>query len=312
MTTLLLAEAPFRDLVSRAILEHLAASLPHAPPLLLATPAPRAPPGFAPVPPGSIPAGTRRVVLAGVFLDRAALESALALAAAAAQAGIELAVHDFGLEGEAGQAQAARGAEVLDAAGTLRLRDHRTANILTLWRVAAPMRILGYPERAIAPDPALAAALPPGRFLGIAMRGGEEMERAWKVRLPAIRRLLGPALDWPVLPLPSQVPGTPGSDWEGSRALALALAPGALLPLAELADPRAWRQQLRPARLKGLVARCGLVLGNRDLAAAYAVACGVPVMGVALGADRRIVSCLATLANELPPGSLLAHPPVGG
>jgi len=32
------------------------------------------------------------------------------------------------------------------------------------------------------------------------------------------------------------------------------------------------------------------------------------VQGIALGADRRIVSCLATLANELPPGSDLAHP----
>jgi hypothetical protein len=65
---------------------------------------------------------------------------------------------------------------------------------------------------------------------------------------------------------------------------------------------------MTPARLKGLVARCDLVLTNRDLLAAYAADCGVPVIGLAEGPDRRIVSCMATLANALAPGSVLLHP----
>jgi hypothetical protein len=69
-----------------------------------------------------------------------------------------------------------------------------------------------------------------------------------------------------------------------------------------------WRRQVTPARLKALVARCTLVATNRDLVAGYAVAAGVALRGLAIGADRRIVSCMATLANALPSGSALVHP----
>lgn len=306
--TLVLAERPFRDLVSRALL----GMLPQRgqPPLLLATRGARAPAGFLPVPLDADPVALQvsRVLLAGVFLDRGLLEAALATAARALASGARLELRAFGLEGPAAQRAAPAGAAVLDRAGLIELRDHRSANVLTLWRVAAPMSLTPYPERHVAADRTLAARLPDGPILGLAMRDGADMRASWTARLPALRRLLAPAAGWPVLPLPLLPPGQPGADYAGCLAFAAAVLPEAPILLPELSEPEAWRRTLTPARFKGLVERCALVAGNRDLPAAYAVAAGVPVLGIALGADRRIVSCLATLANELPAGSDLAHP----
>ncbi|MGG5821327.1 hypothetical protein [Falsiroseomonas sp. HW251] len=311
MRTLLVTEAPFRDLTYRACTLQARESVPHEGPMLLATPAERVPPGFAPMPPDTVPDGVEQVVLAGPFLVRHRLERALATAAEAVAAGARLLVHNLGLEDGAARIEPPAGVSVMDGAEPLLLRDHRTANVLTLWRVAAPMRILGYPERHVAPDPFLARGLPDGPVLGIAFRGGEEMRKSWQPRLPAITRLLARARGWHALPLPTRLPGTGDEDGPATRAILSAALPGAAPLLPELEDPEAWRRLLGPARLKALVARCALVVTNRDLVAAYAVAAGVPVIGVALGADRRIVSCLATLANELPPGSALVHPAPG-
>jgi hypothetical protein len=220
-------------------------------------------------------------------------------------------VHNLALEGAAARPDAPRGIEVLERAGTLGLRDHRTANFLTLWRVAAAMRILGYPERQVAPDPWLADALPNGPVLGIAIRGGEEMKRSWMPRVKAIAKLLEPARGWPVVVLHTRVPGTGDDDLAATRELLDHALPGAQLLFPELEDPLTWRKRQSPARMRALVGRCALVATNRDLPAAYAVAAGTPLLGLALGADRRIVSCLATLANELPAGSALVHPAPG-
>ncbi len=306
--TLLLVERPFRNLLSRALIAHAAAVVPHAPPMMIAMTGDTAPAGFALVPPGEVPAEIGQVVIAGAFLERPALEAALATAARAVAAGARLVVEAFSLEGEAARIAAPEGVGVLEHAAAITVRDHRTLNVLTLWRLAAPVRIAPYPERGVEADPHHAAALPPGPILGLAIRGGEEMRKSWLPRVPALRRLLAHAGGWPVLPLLGQVPGSGDCDLAGSRDVAAAVLPGSPLLAQEIEDPALWRRHARPARLKAQVARCALVVTNRDLPAAYAVACGVPVIGVALGADRRIVSCLATLANELPAGSDLVHP----
>uniref|UniRef100_UPI001F333072 hypothetical protein n=1 Tax=Falsiroseomonas oryziterrae TaxID=2911368 RepID=UPI001F333072 len=96
-------------------------------------------------------------------------------------------------------------------------------------------------------------------------------------------------------------------DLGGTRAFAAAWLDGAPVLLPELSDP-AFRRSLDAARLAGLVARCAHVVTNQDLVAALAIARGVPVLGLGAGPDRRIKACLATLANELPPGSALVQP----
>ena len=307
---LVLAERPFRDLRSRAILADLPARFPTAAPLLLATGAPTAPDGFVPCDPDVVPPAIDHVVLAGAFTEARQIEAALGRAGQAVAAGATLEGWRLSLENRAaGEVPAS--VAVLDAAEAIVVRDYHSANALLLWRVAAHIRIDAYPERTVAPDETLAVGLPAGPLLGLAVLGGDNLQTAWMARLESFRAQLAPVAGWPILPLPCEAARTPQDDYAGSLAFAAAVLPGAPMLLPRLADPVWRRRQLSPARLKGLVARCGAVLTMQDLPAAYAVACGIPVLGLVLdNTERRAVSCLTQLANDLPPGSALLYPPV--
>lgn len=319
--TLLLAERPFRELRSRAILLALRQSLGlgrHDPPILVPTTAARTPPGFAPIPPKPDPAelGITRVVLAGVFEDRPTLNRALALAARAVAAGARLEAWGLTLERSAARRDPPRGVAVLDHATGLGVRDHHTANTLLVWRVAAPLHIGFYAEREVPPDPAplagLPAELPPGPWLGLSLLGAPEMRATWQARLPDMGALLAPLRGWPILPLPADAAVGETDDYAGSLAFAQAALPESPILLPELADPLQRRRLLSPGRMRGLIGHCGAVITNQDTVAALAAAAGVPVAGLVLGRDRRIVACMTTLANQMVPGSLLIYPPHPG
>jgi len=305
---LLLAERPMRDLRSRALLEGLPARLGAT--LLIRSTAPRWPAGFESVPPEADPAalGLDRVLIAGVFQSRRHFDDALDLAARAVAAGIPLAVHHLSLEAGVTRVAAPASAGVLDAAGPLDVRDHVTADALLVWRVAARLVLAPYPERQIAADPALASTLPEGPILGLGLLGGPGLETAVAERGAALRALLARFAVWPILPLVAEAADSPAEDGAGTLALARALLPDSPVLLPELADPAARRRLLTPARLKGLVARCTQVVTSHDLVAGFAIAAGVPVLGIGLPGERRIGACLATLANEAPEGSNLAYP----
>ncbi|PWS38766.1 hypothetical protein DFH01_05810 [Falsiroseomonas bella] len=309
---LVLAERPFRGLRSRAIMAEVAAALRAEPPPFLAMHVAAEVPGFATAENEPDPAalGIGRVVLAGVFTRRAELERALRVAARArAQArGATVETLCFSVEREAARTDAPEGVGVLDSATPLDLREHVTANALLVWRVAAAQRIRPFPERAVAPDPALAGALPDGKLLGLAILGGEETARAIAERGAAMAALLAPFRGWPVLPLPVEQPEGPADDLPATLDLAARFLPGSPVLLPELGETRWRRRHLTPARLKALVARCASVVATQDLPLAYAVASGVPAIGIALGQDRRAASCLSSLANELPAGSDLVFP----
>lgn len=311
MRTLILAEAPFRDLRSHALLHAAAARLQPTGTPMVAMKEGRPPPGFEAVPfePDPAALGVERVVLAGAFFESASLYHALGTAERALAAGARLEAAAFSLDRAGSKRQPPPKREVLDRAARLEVRDAHTANALLVWRVSAPFRIRGYPEREIAADPALAATLPDGKVLGLGMLGGKEYERFWRAHLPALRERLSPFAGWKVLPLLTEAPGSWLDDLPGSLAFLEEVLPGADVLLPELRDP-AWRKrQMTPARLRGLVARCGLVVTSQDLPAAMGFAAGVPVLGLSLGqgAERRVVSAFATLANEVSAGSDLVY-----
>lgn len=310
MTALLLCNAPLRDLGHMAIVQHTQASVPHPGGLTAVRLDPDAsPPDIARIV-AHIPPPVEQVMLSGVFLGRQALEQSLAFAGASVAAGARFVVHNLALEAEAAATHRPDGADVLERAAALEVRDHRTATQIAHWGIARTPRILGYPERHIAPDDALLADLPPGPILGMALRGSGDVESCLRPRLAAIATALGPAADWPILPLHTCPPGLGEDDLGGTRTLAGALRPGEPLLLPDLGDRQVWSRRISPARLKALVGRCALVVTNRELPAAYAVACGVPVLGLAVGMDRRILTCFATLANELPQGSRMLRVPL--
>ena len=311
MRTLILAERPFRDLRSRALLLDLPRHLGGAVPLLLSTAAPTAPAGFETFSPEADPAahGITRVVIAGVFHERPQLEQTLAIAGRALAAGAKLEVRAFTVERGAAMRDPPKGVELLAQAQPLELRDHHTANALMVWRSPAAFRIHPYPECATAPDEALLPLLPAGPILGLSILGGGQMRQAWTARLAELRALLAPMQGWAMLPLPMEHTASPMDDLAGTRDFLAAMLPGASLLLPELAQDVWRRRQFTPARMRALVARCGVVITNQDLPAAFAIAAGVPVIGLALGTDRRAITCLTQLANTLPAGSQLLHPP---
>ena len=310
MTALLLCNPPLRDLGHMAIVQHTQASVPHAGGMTVVRLDPAASPAELAGLVANIPASVEQVVLSGAFLGRHALEQSLAFAAAGVAAGARLVVHNLSLEAEAGATRRPEAADVLDLATALEVRDHRTATQMIHWGIARAPRILAYPERHIDPDEALLEGLPAGPILGMALRGSGDVENSLRPQCDAIAAALGPAADWPILPLHTCPPGLGEDDYGGTRILAEALRPGAPLLLPELGDRQTWSRRISPARLKALVGRCALVVTNRDLPAAYAVASGVPVLGLAVGMDRRILTCFATLANELPRGSRMMRVPL--
>lgn len=313
MRTLILAERPFRDLRSRALLLDLPRHLGGAVPLLLSTTAPTAPAGFEALSPEADPAthGITRVVIAGAFHERPALEQALRIAGRALAAGAKLEIRAFTVERGAAMRDPPKGVELLAQAQPLELRDHHTANALMVWRSAAAFRIHPYPECTTAPDDALLPLLPAGPILGLSILGGGQMCQAWTARLAELRALLAPMQGWAMLPLPMEHTASPMDDLAGTRDFLAAMLPGASLLLPELAQDVWRRRQFTPARMRALVARCGAVITNQDLPAAFAIAAGVPVIGLALGTDRRAITCLTQFANALPPGSQLLYPPRG-
>ncbi len=308
MTILLLAERPLRDLRSRALLGGLPAELGAR--LLVRSTAPHWPEGFEPIPPESDPValGLSQVLLAGAFQSRRHLEEALELAARAVAAGVPLAVRHLTLEAGAVRVAPPPAIAVLDRAAPLSLRDHRTADALLVWRVAAPFLLDPYPERHIAADVTLAATLPQGPILGLGLLGGAGLEAAIAERGAALRALLAPFAGWPIIPLCAEAADSPAEDGAATLAAARALLPDSPILLPELADPAARRRLLTPGRLKGLAARCAHVVTSHDLVGALAVGAGVPVLGIGLPGETRIGACLATLANEAPAGSNLVYP----
>jgi hypothetical protein len=312
--TLLLTIAYSGDLVAEAVLaEAIAAEaegtpladLPDMGRLQVAIPALRL------FPAGADPAaqGVTRAIVTGRVPDANNLAALLARAAAVQAAGGQVALRNLSLEsGAIGEARPELIAELRRLAGTSRIaaRDHRTAEVLTRWRMQAPPRLLAYPEAGLAPDPALAQLLPAGEApVGLSMRGSAEVRAIWRRLGDRLRAALAPLAGRPVLPLLPHQPwnGSKEDDAAGIRDFAQEFLPGSPLLLPEAMEHGWWRKQMTAARLKGLVARCGVVVTQRDLPAAFATACGVPVLGVWLHGDRRVADCLATLADRLAPGS---------
>ncbi|PWS34592.1 hypothetical protein DFH01_23955 [Falsiroseomonas bella] len=301
----MLAEAPFRDLRSRAMLEGIPKRFAATGPVLITSGGDACPVGFEPVPavPSASALQARRVVIAGVFSSRIQLERALYVAGQAQAAGAALETHCLSIMDDAARPEPPTGIAVLDTLPAVEVREYRTADVLLMWRVAAPVRITPYPEKDIEPDAAFGAELPAGPLLGLGILGGADVQRDIAAHGEALKTLFAEARDWPVVALAAEGPGAPTYEMRGTQHFARAVLPDARW-LAR-ADGRAVLDDITPARLKALVATCAMVVTNQDTIAAFAIASGVPVLGIKLGSDRRIATCMSTLANELPPGSEL-------
>ncbi|MFM8172307.1 MAG: hypothetical protein ACKN81_02070 [Pirellulaceae bacterium] len=307
--TLILVERPFRDLRSQAMLAALLPRLGGDVRPLLATVDKEVPSDFEAVPLDLDPAslGVTRMVLAGIFEDRAEFQRMIAIASRGVAAGATLEARSLSLAIREARHDPPEGIALLDLAQLLEVREHQTMDILIRWRVAAPLRLLPYPERTGDLDMMLAQKLPAGPILGLSMIGGPDSKQKVEAKVDLLRKALAPFAGWPILPLPVEDSGSIHDDGWATLDFAGMVLPQSPILLPEMADAEWRRSNLTPARLRGLVARCHWLVARHELPASMAIALGLPVIGIALGRppERRIASCLYTLANDLPNGSRL-------
>jgi hypothetical protein len=89
----------------------------------------------------------------------------------------------------------------------------------------------------------------------------------------------------------------------GVAAFLREFLPDARIAAPPLLDRAHWRREMTPARLKGLIARCDVLLTQRKHNAVHAIGSGVRVIGLHPMVDNSLRRTFVALANRLPPGS---------
>jgi hypothetical protein len=250
-----------------------------------------------------------RVVLAGPQRRPETFLAGLAAAAPLVAAGARLAIHNLGLVEDAAMLSPSPEAlALLTRADRVSARDHQSQAFMLAWGLPRVPRLAAFPEAAIAPDPALAAALSPRPLLGLAL-GAREDQAALRegalARLPGLaERLAGFAL----VPLPADAASVRPAEEVQAIAARLGLPPmPLLLPMA--CDREAWLRDMTAPRYAGLVRACDAVIAETDFAAALAAEARIPCVALAGVQGNGLHRAVATLADRFAPGSACLMPP---
>jgi hypothetical protein len=237
----------------------------------------------------------------------------------AAAAGSEIHFHNLGLariktELDWLDAEARR---VITGAASFTVRDYVSFEMAAEAGLGRMPRITFYPEADIPPDPSLAEALLPRgrRLLGLSIIPLPLMRDCLRHDAARVRALLAPFGDHPVVPVASTVHRAlpEEDDIAGVTAFLAEFLPGAGIAAPILLDRAHWRAELTPARLKGIIARCDVLVTQRKHNAIHAIGAGVRVLGLHPLEDDSLRRTFVALSQRLPPGSRcvgLDTPPV--
>jgi len=253
----------------------------------------------------------RRIVFGGgmVGLPDAFRAWMPALARALAR-GAEIQFHNLGigwLRGDLAWLDAAA-RDVLARAAGFSVRDHlgvERAAELGLPRLA---RITHFPEADIPADPALAEALLPrdGRkLLGLSMIPLPGMRQALAHEADRVRALLGEFPDHALVPIVStvHVSSPEEDDLAGFAHFLRSFLPDAPIAAPALLDRAHWRSTMTPPLLKGLIARCDVLVSQRKHNCIHAIGAGTRVIGLSPLEDHSLRRTFVALAHRLPTGS---------
>jgi hypothetical protein len=201
---------------------------------------------------------------------------------------------------------AARG--VFARAATFTVRDHLSVEYAAMANIGRLPRITRFPEADLPADPALADALLPRDgppMLGISIIPTPMMRDALRHDADRVRQALAGFAGHAVLPVISTVHQDTEAedDAAGFAAFVEAFLPRAEIVAPLLRDPDFWRAEMTPARLKGLIARCGTLLTHRKHNAIHAIGAGVRVIGLHPLEDNSLRRTFVTMAHRLPAGS---------
>ena len=227
----------------------------------------------------------------------------------AADAGAEIHIHNIGAARiKAGMGWFdARAAATIARLATFTVRDYVSFEMVAEAGLGRMPRIIHFPERLVAPDPALAdEILPRGRpLLGVSILSLPMMEQAAERDAALVGALLAEFEGHDVVPIVSTLHQSAAdeNDAEGAARFIRRFLPRDRIAVPALLDPAFWRERLTPRSLKGLIARCDALVTQRKHNAVHAIGAGVRVIGLHPAVDDSLRRTFVALADMLPPGS---------
>lgn len=227
----------------------------------------------------------------------------------AAEAGAEIHLHNLGMariKNDLGWLDAAARA-VIAGAASFTVRDYVSFEMAAEADLGRMPGVTFYPEADMPADPALAdGLLPRGRkLLGLSIIPMPLMRACLAHDAARVRALLAEFAGHVVVPIASTVhrAATEEDDIAGIEAFLAAFLPGAELATPVLLDRVHWEQQVTPSRLKGLIARCDLLVTQRKHNAIHAIGAGRRVIGLHPIEDDSLRRTFVALSHRLAPGS---------
>ncbi len=237
----------------------------------------------------------------------------------AADRGAELHVHNIGAGGRRADMgwldDRCRG--IFARLATFTVRDYASFE----WAAVMPFgRLPGitfYPETEVAAEHDLAAELlPPGgpKLLGVSMIPTPLMNASLEHDAARVRAVLEEFADHAVVPIVSTIhcDSEAENDGEGVLGFVNTFLPDAAIAGLALLDREFWLAEMTPRRLKGIIARCDVLLTQRKHNAVHAIGAGTRVIGLHPMVDESLRRTFVTLGHRLKPGSRcvgLDHPP---
>lgn len=228
----------------------------------------------------------------------------------AEQAGAEIHFHNLGiawlLKDLDWLDDAARG--LIARLATFTVRDYLSVERLAEAGFGRLPHITFFPETDIPAEPDLAdTVLPPTdeKLLGLSIIPSALMKSCLAHDADRVRGVLAEFADHRVVPIVStvHVDSAEEDDLEGVLAFLRDFWPQARIAAPALLDRAHWRAALTPRRLKGLIARCDVLVTQRKHNAIHAIGSGTRVIGLHPLEDNSLRRTFVTLAHRLPPGS---------
>jgi len=196
---------------------------------------------------------------------------------------------------------------VFAEAASFTVRDHLSVERLAVLHLGRVPRVTHFPEAWIAPDPTLAEALlPPGQpLLGVSIIPYPATRAALTADAARVRVLLAEFAGMPVVPIVSTIHQSSAQedDLAGLTDFLATFLPGAPIAAPALLDRTHWRAEMTPRRLKGLIARCAVLVTQRKHNMIHAIGAGVRVIGLHPVEDNSLRRTFVTMSNRLPAGS---------
>jgi hypothetical protein len=201
--------------------------------------------------------------------------------------------------------EAARG--VIARLASFTVRDYGSVERVADAGFGRLPRISFFPETDIEPDFDLAdAILPRGQpLLGLSIIPMPLMRDCLAHEAPRVRALLAEFAGLPVVPIVStvHVESPAEDDMEGVLGFLRDFLPDARIAAPALLDRAHWAAELTPRRLKGLIARCEVLVTHRKHNAVHAIGSGVRVIGLHPVIDNSLRRTFVALGHKLPAGS---------